>query len=332
MPATAQASTNNNEFICCELKPARYVPTLEDDVKAGLLSQPRSLPPKYFYDELGSVLFDRICDTEEYYPTRVESALLESSARELISVSKPDCIIELGSGTSRKTRFLFDACNKEGLAPDYWPMDVCQPMLEEAAQGLMQDYPWLNIRAFVGDYHGGLEHFPHKVGRNLYVFLGGTIGNFEHDEAVALLTEIRCLMKPGDYILLGFDRVKDTNVLEAAYNDAEGVTAEFNLNVLRVLNAGLQADFEPKHFEHQAIYNGQKDQIEMHLISKAEQVVQLQALDHTLHIEPEESIRTEISRKFTEESIKALLGESGLSLVNHQQAAGNYYSLVLAQC
>ena len=331
MSSIAEVASGEGVFRCNKLEPARPLPTLTDDAKLGLLSNPRSLPPKYFYDAYGSELFDRICDTAEYYPTRVESELLKQSAAALINIAQPECIVELGSGTSRKTRHLFDACAGVGLSPQYWPMDVCEPMLEEAGHSLMQEYDWLNIQAFVGDYHGGFQHLPPTSGRSLYVFLGGTIGNFEHAEAVSLLSEIRALMQAGDYILLGFDRVKDTGVLEAAYNDLKGVTAEFNLNLLRVLNEGLQADFQLDGFEHQAVYNEKDNQIEMDLVSKFKQVVQLQALNKELHIQLDETIRTEISRKFTPELIEQLLFESGLSMVSHQRADQDYYSLVLAQ-
>lgn len=304
---------------------------MREDAHAGLLNTPRSLPPKYFYDETGSALFDRICDTEEYYPTRTESALLRRYASQIIEKTRPEYIVELGSGTSRKTRFLFDACETLGEQPEYWPMDVCEPLLIETAQSLAADYRWLSVNALVGDYHGGFDYFPDTAGDSLYLFLGGTIGNFSQEQAVDLLTGLRGLMTENDRLLLGFDRVKDTTVLEAAYNDAEGVTAAFNLNLLRVLNEGLNADFDINSFEHQAIYNRIASRIEMYLEAKSGQRVELAALGENLFIEQGERILTEISRKFTPEAIDNLLHESGFRLASHFESERPAYSLVLAE-
>lgn len=328
---TATSRVRVPAFRCNYLTPSKHVPDLNEDARTGLLNRPRSLPPKYFYDAKGSELFDRICDTPEYYPTRVESSLLRRCSKVIVETAKPDCIVELGSGTSRKTRHLFDACEDLNYCPDYWPMDVCEPMLRETAAALDEEYTWLEINAFIADYHAGFGHFSTPNGHTLYTFLGGTIGNFEHPAAVALLGELRGLMQSGDYLLLGFDRVKDTRVLEAAYNDTKGVTAEFNLNLLQVLNRSLQADFAKQQFKHKAIYNDEKERVEMYLISQSDQRVNLHQLDEVLHFQEGEKILTEISRKFTPGSIKRLLAESGLQGVNHYQAESAYYSLMLAQ-
>lgn len=320
-----------NTYSCRPVVPSVRVPTLREDARAGLLSEPRSLPPKYFYDEAGSALFDRICDTEEYYPTRTESALLQRYSAQIIEKARPEFIIELGSGTSRKTRFLFDACETLGAQPEYWPMDVCEPLLIETAQSLTADYSWLTVNALVGDYHGGFEYFPDAAADSLYVFLGGTIGNFGRDQAVALLTELRGLMTGNDKLLLGFDRVKEVGALEAAYNDAEGVTAAFNLNLLNVLNEGLGADFDVEAFEHRAIYNPAAARIEMYLVAKSRQRVELRALGERLLVEKGERILTEISRKFTPTAIDSLLRNSGFRLDTHFEARQPAYSLVLAE-
>lgn len=327
----ANRQDGNNTYSCRHVIPSEHVQTLLEDARAGLLNEPRSLPPKYFYDAAGSELFDRICDTKEYYPTRTESALLQRYALPVIEKARPEYIIELGSGTSRKTRYLFDACTAMGEQPEYWPMDVCEPLLIETAQSLTADYSWLTVNALVGDYHGGFEHFPKATGDSLYVFLGGTIGNFGRKQAVDLLTGVRDLMAGNDKLLLGFDRVKETKALEAAYNDAQGVTAAFNLNLLRVLNAGLDADFDIDAFRHQAIYNPIDARIEMYLVAKSQQWVELAALDENLFIGKGERILTEISRKFTPETIESLLQESGFHLASHFEAEQPAYSLVLAE-
>jgi L-histidine N-alpha-methyltransferase len=315
----------------CEfVPPTRAVPSLVDDVREGLLASPRSLPPKYFYDDNGSRLFDAICDTEEYYPTRTEDALLKRSARDIIASLQPEHMVELGSGTSRKTRRLLDACEEHGCHATYWPFDVCESMVQDSAEALMDEYEWLHVRGLVGDYHAGFEHFPGFDGRSLFVFLGSTIGNLEHDYAVDFLQELRSLMGADDSLLIGADRVKDSDVLHAAYNDSEGLTAEFNRNVLRVLNREVDANFEPDAFEHRAIYNREQSRIEMHLVSTCAQTVCLTALDETIEFRKGESILTEISRKFTPDSLGALLSEAGFRIERHYEPGDGFFSLVLA--
>ena len=330
MDAASHPLDPAERFAVRRIRPSRPVPGLLEDVRAGLLSPPRSLPPKYFYDERGSSLFDRICDTPEYYPTRTEAALLAAHAREIIAATRPDHIVELGSGTSRKTRHLLDACDRVGVTCTYWPFDVCEPLLAQTGEDLLEGYPWLRVQALVGDYLGGLDHLPRPGGRRLFVFLGGTIGNFSPEEAMAFLGELRGMMRPGDALLLGADRVKSPQVLHAAYNDAEGVTAEFNRNVLTVLNRELEADFDPEAFAHYAPYNPERQQIEMYLIARSPQRARLGRLGLELELPAGEHILTEISRKFTLPSLLALLGEAGLRPLQHYAAEADYFSLVLA--
>lgn len=316
---------------CRQVAPARPISSLIEDVRRGLLSPPRSLPPKYFYDERGSVLFDRICDTPEYYLTRTEDALLDASAADIIAEAAPDDILELGSGMARKTRRLLDACGAAGVTPTYSPFDISEDALMRAAGELTREYPWLRVCVLVGDYDAGLAHLPRADGRRLFCFLGSTIGNFEHDHAVGFLRDLRERMNGGDLLLLGVDRVKDEAVLHAAYNDRDGLTAAFNLNMLRVLNAEIDADFDLDQFDHRAAFNRQRSRMEMHLVSRRDQEVAVGALATTIRLAAGEAILTEISRKFTPESLAAMLREAGFAPAAHYQPANGYFSLVLAR-
>ena len=320
-----------NGIDCLRVKPSRPVPPLLQDACSGLLDRPRSMPPKYFYDHRGARLFDAICDTQEYYPTRTEEALLQRHAQEIIALVKPDHIIEFGSGTSRKTRHLLDACSDSDRPVTYWPFDVCEPVLRETGHALMQDYDWLNVTPLLGDYHAGLDELPVPEGPCLYLFLGGTIGNFDSADAHRFLAEICNRMQADDCLVMGADRVKAHAVLHAAYNDAEGITAEFNLNLLEVLNRGLDADFDPGRFRHRAVYNDAREQIEMYLVAREQHQVRLGALDCAMCLQEGESILTEISRKFSVESLQSMLTEAGYMLDRHYQPDNRYYSLLLAR-
>jgi L-histidine N-alpha-methyltransferase len=315
---------------CQRVTPDRPVPGLVDDVREGLLLPPRSMPPKYFYDDTGSHLFDAICDTPEYYPTRTEDSLLVSHAAEIIATARPEHIVEFGSGTSRKTRHLLRACGTPHRCLTYWPFDVCEPMLLRSAYELMDQFDGLEVRPLLGDYHGGLAHMPRHEGVCLYLFLGGTIGNFQPHEARTFLTEIRACMGPGDWLLLGADRVKDAQVLHRAYNDAAGITAEFNLNLLRVLNRELDADFDLDGFRHEACYNRDAQQIEMYLVTHGAQAVEIAALGHRLELAGGEAILTEISRKYTVGDLEEMLAAAGLRAVRHYEPENGYFSLMLA--
>lgn len=314
-----------------EVQPTSPQPTLAEDLRAGFASEPKSLPPKYFYDGHGSALFDRICDTPEYYQTRTEDALLADSASEVLARQRPDHILELGSGTSRKTRRLLDACGSLGLAPRYWPFDVCREVVQQAGARLMAEYPWLGVTGLVGDYLAGLDALPAPEGRRLYVFLGGTLGNFTANESVAFLRELRGCMGEGDALLLGVDRVKDPAVLEAAYDDAAGVTAAFNLNVLSVLNRELGADFPPGAFSHRAVYNAAEQRIEMYLEACRAVRVHVASLGETYVFRRGERMLTEISRKFTPGSLAAELARAGFGVDTRFEPANGYFTLALAR-
>lgn len=328
---TKDSSTASAVGACTSLQPSRHVADIFEDAREGLLHPPRSLPPKYFYDDIGSELFEQITKTPEYYPTRTEDALLAANAETIIETAAPDQILELGSGSSRKTRRLFDACQSLNQACSYAPMDVCEAILLQAADELHASYPWLTVSPLVGDYHAGLANLPDFDGRRLFVFLGSTIGNFDPQDARDFLAEVADCMNNGDSLLLGADRVKNSDVLEAAYNDSEGITAAFNLNVLNVLNRELDAHFDPEQFEHNAVFNEEDQRIEMRLISKSAQRIAIDALGAELALEKNEVIRTEVSHKFTPSSLEQLLQDSGLALHSHYQPNNEYFSLLLAE-
>jgi len=303
--------------------------SLAQDVLEGLGGRPKELPPKYFYDEYGSWLFDRICHVPEYYPTRTEDALLQRHARDIIAISKPDTIFELGSGASRKTVHLLNACEQESCYSIYQPLDVCGEMLVDAGQRLVRNYGWLDVEALVGDYSAGLDFASGREGSGLYVFLGGSIGNFTHQQAVSFLTGVRRSMCSQDFLLLGADRVKSTDVLNAAYNDARGYTEAFNLNILSVINRELGGQFVLEHFRHHAFFNEDAAQIEMHLRSTRAQRIDIESLAMQVEFAQGETVRTEISRKFTPESLAGLVDDAGFSIARHYQPENGYFSLLL---
>ena len=321
----------NEQGYCTLVEPTRDVPEIEEDARNGLLTTPRSLPPKYFYDERGAELFEQICSTTEYYPTRTEDALLSAFSGDIIGKILPDQIIELGSGSSRKTRHLFDACEQHAHTCQYAPFDVCEPALNQATDELKSEYGWLDVMPLVGDYHAGLGNLPTTKGSRLFVFLGSTIGNFTPAEAADFIDELRSIMQAGDYFLIGADRIKNVDILHAAYNDADGITAEFNLNVLRVLNNELGANFDLDNFSHEAFFDEEKSRIEMYLTSEKKQQVSICELDETIELNQGEKILTEISRKFDFEELESLLTSSGLNIIKHYEPENQYFSLVLAR-
>lgn len=331
MTRSAARRVQETKSLCTPIIPTRHVPDLVEDARTGLLLPPRRLPPKYFYDATGSALFERICATPEYYPTRTEDALLQRHAADIIAATRPEQILELGSGSSRKTRRLFDACAALGHRCRYTPMDVCAAALEQAAAALAADYDWLEIAPLLGDYHAGLGNLPAAAGSSLFVFLGSTIGNFEAQDAEVFLREIRACMQPGDWLLLGADRVKDSALLQAAYNDADGVTAQFNLNLLQVLNRELRADFDSRRFAHRAIWNEGESRVEMYLQSLCDQVVRLGALQCSVSLRRDERILTELSHKYTPASLQRLLQAGGLQPLHHYQPDNRWFSLLLAR-
>jgi L-histidine N-alpha-methyltransferase len=285
--------------------------TLAEDVRAGLSAERKRLPPKYFYDARGSELFDRITSLPEYYPTRCERAILNRRAPDLVEGMRE--LVELGSGTASKTRALLYAMAAAGTLDRYVPFDVDESVVKASAEELAQLYPGLAVHGVVGDFECDLGAIPEGE-RRLFAFLGGTVGNFEPEQRTRFLARIRGLLGPGDRLILGTDLVKDTAMLEAAYDDAEGVTAEFNLNLLRVLNTKLGADFDLKAFEHVAVFVPQHERIEMRLRALRAQRVSIPGAQITAEFAEGEEMLTEISSKFTPQRIAQELAAAGLSL------------------
>jgi L-histidine N-alpha-methyltransferase len=286
---------------------------LRADAMAGLTATPKSLPPKWFYDERGSELFDKITLLDEYYPTRAEREILAARASEIASASRSSTLVELGSGSADKTRLLLDALRAAGTLADYVPVDVSESALITAATRMLERYPGLRVHAVLSDFteHLGL---PDSGGRRLVAFLGGTIGNLLPAERADFLARVRTELRHGDALLLGTDLVKDPAVLVAAYDDAAGVTAEFNKNILRVLNAELGGDFDLDEFEHMALWDAQAEWIEMRLRSAAQQTVRLAKIGLTVQFAAGEEMRTEISAKFRPEGVAAELAAARMRL------------------
>ena len=303
--------------------------TLADDVRAGLTMELKQLPPKYFYDARGSELFDRITTLPEYYPTRCEREILNRRAPEIVRGSQAAEVVELGSGSASKTRALLYAMAGEGTLRRYVPLDVSQATVESCAAELTELYPGLEVHGVVGDFGRDLARVPAGQ-RRLFAFLGGTIGNLFPDERAAFLARLRSLMLPNDRLLIGTDLVKDRSVLEAAYNDSQGVTAEFNRNVLRVVNDGLGANFAPEAFEHVAFFDEANSWIEMRLRANGAQSVRIEGADLELTFDDGEEIRTEISAKFTRDAVQTELTGAGLELDDFFTDDGCLFGLAVA--
>jgi len=301
------------------------------EVRLGLTGKPKELAPKYFYDERGSQLFERITELPEYYPTRAERAILaDCSAEILAAAGEPATLVELGSGSAAKTRHLLSAMQEAGCLRTYVPVDISEEITHETAEALVQEYPGLEVRGLVCDFEHDLERIPNGGGGRLVAFLGGTIGTLSPDARREFLARLAALMGPADRILLGTDLVKEPARLEAAYDDSEGVTAEFNRNVLLVLNRELDADFDPDAFEHVARYDSAEARMDIRLRSLADQTVRVDALDLTVRFLAGEEMRTEISSKFTRERLEDVYAEAGLALGGWFTDPAGDYALSLA--
>ena len=290
--------------------------SLANDVLDGLTKPFKELPPKHFYDARGSELFEQITEQPEYYPTRTELAILRDHAVSIVSVTGAGELVELGAGASDKARVLLDAMLDAGTLRRYIPLDVSESVVEDAARTLIEDYEDLQVYGVVGDFERHLEHVPDAADGvpRLVALLGGTIGNFPPGTRRNVLGKIATLLGPEDRLLLGTDLVKDPHIIEAAYNDAAGITAEFNRNLLHVLNGELHADFRPESFEHVAFYDRRNEWVEMRLRSLRAQSVYVADLDLRVEFAAGEELRTEISAKFTRAHIEADLEAAGLEL------------------
>jgi L-histidine Nalpha-methyltransferase len=289
--------------------------SLADDVLDGLTRPFKELPPKHFYDARGAELFDRICELPEYYPTRAERAILEERSAEIVEATGAAELVELGSGTAAKTRLLLRAMAEAGTLRRYVPLDVTESMVLGCADELVDEFPGLRVHGIVGDFERHLPHVPEPDGPRIVAFLGGTIGNFTPGTRRRFLRAIAKLLRPGvDHLLLGTDLVKDPAVLEAAYDDSAGVTAEFNRNVLHVINRELDADFDVDAFEHVAFFDREREWIEMRLRAERRMDVHVGRLGLDVAFAPREELRTEISAKFTIKRLGADLAASGLEL------------------
>lgn len=312
--------------------PSDSTTTIGSDVIQGLTQTPKSLPPQYFYDDRGSQLFEQICELPEYYPTRTEAWILRQYAVEIAQITGACELVELGSGSSTKTRLLLDAYEVLGYPLRYLPIDVSAGILESSAKQLLSEYPSLQIHGLVSTYELALKQLtPTQFPTRMIFFLGSTLGNLNPQQCDLFFAQITAALNVGEYFLLGVDLQKPKHLLEAAYNDSQGVTAEFNLNMLRHLNTRFEANFDTQLFKHWAFYNDQLNQIEMHLRSLTEQTVQLDALDLIVKFETDETIMTEISRKFDLNVIQQELQVKGLKPLQVWTDPKQWFGLLLCQ-
>jgi L-histidine Nalpha-methyltransferase len=301
------------------------------EVRTGLTAKPKELAPKYFYDERGSQLFEQITELPEYYPTRAEREILATRCAEILAAAgSPRTLIELGSGSATKTRHLLTAMEEAGCLELFVPVDISEEITHATATSLVEDYPGLSVSGLVCDFEQDLELIPEAEGGRLIAFLGGTIGNLYPDPRRDFLARIAALLGPEDRLLLGTDLVKDTARLEAAYNDSTGVTAEFNKNVLAVLNRELGADFDPDGFEHVARYDEEQAWMDIGLRSVSDQAVRIDGLDLTVRFAAGERMRTEISAKFTQERLEGVYRDAGLEMTGWFTDPAGDYALSLA--
>jgi L-histidine N-alpha-methyltransferase len=299
------------------------------DVREGLTRDPKELPPKWFYDERGSELFGRITRLPEYYLTRRERTILAEHAPAIAEETRADTLVELGAGTSEKTRFLLDAMTSAGRLRRFVAFDVSESTLRESAARIAEEYPGIEVTAVVGDFDHHLGDIP-DGGRRLVAFLGSSIGNFAPDERARFLSALRSGLERGESFLLGVDLVKDPERLVAAYDDREGVTAEFNRNVLRVINRELDADFRPECFDHVARWNAEHEWIELLLRSRLEQRVTIPGAEVVVEFARGEELRTEISAKFRRDAVRDELAAAGFDVRDFWSDSRGDFALALA--
>ncbi|MFR9772360.1 L-histidine N(alpha)-methyltransferase [Nocardia sp. SC052] len=302
---------------------------LRSDARLGLTANPKWLPPKWFYDAKGSELFERITELPEYYPTRTERALLERVVDEIADAAQAEVLVELGAGSAAKTRLLLTALSARGPLKKYVPQDVSSAALRAAADEVAVEFPGLAVHGVVSDFTDTLANLP-RGGRRMIAFLGGTIGNLVPAERAEFLARIHDLLEPGEQLLLGAGLVTDPAVLVPAYDDAAGVTAEFNRNVLHVLNSRLRADFAPEKFRHVAVWDAEREWIEMRLEASEDMTVAVGDLDLTVRFGRGEQMRTEISAKFRVEGLEAELAAAGFATGHVWTDPDDRFALLLA--
>jgi L-histidine N-alpha-methyltransferase len=305
--------------------------TVRGDIRRGLTAQPKTLPSKYFYDATGSALFERITAQPEYYLTRAEQAIIARVGEEIVADLRPADLMELGPGSPDKVLRLLDAPGGSTHVRRYIPFDVDGQVVETAAASLTESRPWLEAHGVVGDFERHFERLPPRIGRRLVAFFGSTIGNLDPGPRRDFLARIGRLLAPEDRLLMGVDLVKDTAVLEAAYNDASGVTAAFNRNILHVVNRAVRGDFDPEAFGHRAHYNQADSRVEMRLVARSHQTVELQDLGVTVHLSTGETIWTESSHKFTRGSAEEMLAGAGMAIERWDTDPDGLFALVLAR-
>lgn len=315
--------------LCNHLAADSAYQALRRDVLDGLRNSPKSLPPKWFYDSVGSELFDQITRLPEYYPTRAEAEILNSRAADIAAATAADTLVELGSGTSEKTRLLLDALARRGSLRKFVPFDVDAGILHSAGSAIQQEYPGVEIAAVCGDFEKHLTQIP-GGGRRLFVFLGSTIGNLTPGPRAQFLASLASVLQPEDSLLLGTDLVKDVGRLISAYDDSAGVTARFNRNVLTVVNRELDGDFDVSGFAHVVRWNAAEQRIEMWLRAERPQRVRIAALDLTVHFAAGEEMLTEVSCKFRAESVASELAVAGLRRTHWWTDADGDFGLSLA--
>jgi len=301
-----------------------------EEIREGLLKEPREISPRFFYDDAGSHLFEEITRLPEYYQTRTENRILEEIASDLVKRSGARDLIELGSGASTKTRVLLDAMKEAGSLERYIPFDVSEGIVRRVAGELLEEYPGLSVHAVIANFTHHLEGIP-RGDHQLCIFLGGTIGNFTPRDAARFLSEVGDGLEPGDHFLLGTDLIKNIGVIESAYNDSRGITARFNKNALLALNEMLDGDFDPDGFDHHAPYNVEDHRIEMRLRSRHDQTVSLPDIDLELLIREGEEILTEISTKFDREMVTGMLDKAGFDVVEFYTDSRDLFALTLAR-
>ncbi|MFJ8079312.1 L-histidine N(alpha)-methyltransferase [Streptomyces sp. NPDC096205] len=302
---------------------------LRADVLGGLTAHPKTLPPKWFYDAHGSDLFEQITELPEYYPTRAEREILLDRSDEIAAALPARTLVELGSGSSDKTRHLLSALTSLGTLETYVPVDVSDSALAQAGEALVEEFPGLGVHALIADFTAEMA-LPDTPGPRLVAFLGGTIGNLLPAERAEFLASVRAMLSPGDALLLGTDLVKDEQTLVRAYDDAAGVTAAFNKNVLTVVNRELGADFDPAAFDHVALWDTEREWIEMRLRARSEQTVKIPALDLAVDFAAGEELRTEVSAKFRRDGVRTELAAAGLELSHWWTDAQGRFALSLS--